>query len=173
MRLQQNATSWMQALMAGSDGARVSGLWGSSRRPAGEPTRRMRDVSPSKTNPHCGRGRIRRSDALMGLPTALAIFALRPEWSVEPTDILSKTLSKSPAEWCQTGFETPTDPHKLPASLPTYIPTGEVCQRVPSPNGRGHESARLAIDFTPARVSLHLPETVSSDIRLQIQPYDF
>lgn len=166
MRLKQNATSWMRALMAGSDGTRVPDLQGSSRRPAGEPTRRMRDVSPSKTNPHRGRGRIRRSDALTGLPTALAIFALRPEWAEEPADILSRARSKSPAQGCQTGCDTPADSRKHPASLPAFIDTGEVCQRVPSPNGRGNKSVLPAMVFTPDGVLLHLPETVSSDLRL-------
>ena len=90
----------------------------------------------------------------------------RPELPPELADILSKTLSKSPAQRYQTGLEIATDLRKIIAALSASPDVHMAHRTVPASHGRGHENAVLATVVTPVPVSSREPETVSFDIRL-------
>ena len=122
----------------------------------------MRDVSTRKTKPPKGRGR----QACRRTAHARDERERCPEWPRELADILSKTLSKSPAQKCQTGLEIAADLRKSIAALSTSSDAQMVSQGVPASSRHSLENAVLATVVTRVPVSLPEPETASFDIRL-------
>ena len=90
----------------------------------------------------------------------------RPELPPELADILSKTLSKSPAERYQTGLEIAADLRKTIAALSTSPDVYQAPHGVPDAKVSRYENATLATVVTRVPVSSSAPETASFDIRL-------
>jgi serine/threonine protein kinase len=90
----------------------------------------------------------------------------RPELPQELADILSKTLSKSPAQRYQTGLEIAADLRKTIAALSLSPDFHLAPHGVRASEEGSHENEVLATVVTRVPVSSREPETVSFDIRL-------